>query len=54
MVKGATLDLGFGAAPQLAFLLLLAAAGGKQKQEKQFFGDTPNPGKGLIALCHPA
>jgi len=32
---------------------LLAACGGEQKEKKKFFGDTPNPGKGLAALCNP-
>jgi nucleoside-diphosphate-sugar epimerase len=36
------------------FPFLLAAAGGKQKEEKRFFGDTPNPGRGWQALCTPS
>ena len=54
IVKGATLDLGFGAAPQLAFHLLPVAAGDRQQMEKDVFRGHPGPGKGLAALCNPA
>ncbi len=40
--------------PLAQFLLPLLAAGGEQKENKKFFGDTPSPGKGLAALCSPA
>jgi hypothetical protein len=46
-------DRGPGVSPGFP-LLSLAAAGGEQKKKKRFFGDTPNPGKGLAALCNPA
>jgi len=46
-------DRGPGVSPGFP-LLSLAACGGEQKKKKRFFGDTPNPGKGLAALCNPA
>ena len=35
------------------FFSSLAAAGGEQKEKKRFFGDTPNPAKGLAPLGTP-
>src|SRR5436305_8846851 len=53
-------DRGPGVSPGFP-LLSLAAYGGEQKKKKRFFGDylpprqgSPNPGKGLAALCNPA
>jgi len=45
LLRAAALNLGFGAVPQLSHLLR-AACGGAQKEEKEFFGDTPNPAGG--------
>jgi len=47
--------LTWGLGPRPNFLFpLRAACGGAQKERKRFFGDTPNHGKGLAALCNPA
>jgi hypothetical protein len=55
-------DRGPGVSPGFP-LLSLAACGGEQKKKKRFFGGpftlspgqrSPNPGKGLAALCNPA
>src|SRR5262245_20915468 len=39
--------------PQKLLFSLLAAAGGEQKEEKGFFGDTPSPGRRLPPSAHP-
>jgi hypothetical protein len=55
-------DRGPGVSPGFP-LLSLAACGGEQKKEKEVFRGpvtlsprqrSPNPGKGLAALCNPA
>jgi len=33
-----------------SFIYLFFAACGSKKRKKEFFGDTPNPGKGLCPL----
>jgi len=40
--------------PHTPFFLLLHAAAGGVRGEKEGCGDTPHPGKGLAALCNPA
>jgi len=53
LLRAAALNLGFGAVPQLSHLLR-AACGGAQKEEKEFFGDTPNPGREAGRLPAPS
>src|SRR5258707_13335264 len=43
--SGVSLDSSFPLSPPQA---------ASKKKEKIFFGDTPNPGRGLAALCTPA
>jgi hypothetical protein len=51
--RGAGFSLpGRGVSPITSFTSL-AAAGGEQKREKGFLGDTPNPGKGLPPSALP-
>ena len=38
----------------LVLSLSLAPPAARKKKEKGFFGATPNPGKGLAALCNSA
>jgi hypothetical protein len=55
VLKGCrVLPAGVWGVPRNLFFFSLAAAGGEKKKEKGFFGDTPNPGRRLAALCTPA
>jgi len=53
LLRAAAFNLGFGAVPQLSHLLR-AACGGAQKEEKEFFGDTPSPGREARRLPAPS
>jgi len=55
VLKGCrVLPAGVWGVPRNLFFSLLPPQAASKKKEKGFYGDTPNPGRGLAALCTPA
>ena len=54
VVRGGQPLTGVQGCPLVLSLSLAPPQAARKKKEKGFFGATPNPGKGLAALCNPA